>query len=429
MLETIKRVPLVGHALDVATSSLFTNAFYLMLSQAILAILGFAFWVVVARYYTEAEVGYSSAIISMLGLANLIGHIGLDTFLVRFLPRSENPSRLVNTCVVYAGAATLVSGLVIVAVQSLGSSEIAFVARQPVFFGAFVLFAVVGSVSGLLGSAYVAYRRSSFLAIKSAVMGSVKLLLPLAFVGYFRAFGIVASWGLGSLVALVISVIFLAPRAIPNYVLAFETGARLVRRAWGFSGLSYVSSIVGASPKYVMPLIVINALGPEENGYFYIAWAMASVLHYIPGSVAQSLFAEGSNDRRTVRHNVGRAFQIGFAILLPCIAILLLFGDKILLAFGQTYSERSLQVLHVLVLVGIPSTIERIYFAVLRVYGKVMEVLVWRIAITTAVLSASAYAVGVGGLEGIGWAVLAVHCAMAALILVLRWRVWLQCRR
>jgi len=425
MFDTLKRVPLVGHALSVASSSLFTNAFYMMLGQAILAVLGFAFWVVVARYYTEAEVGYSSAIISMLGLASLVGHIGLETFIVRFLPRSENPARLLNTCLVYSCAATLVAGLAIVGIQSLGSSEIAFVARQPLFLGAFVLFAVVGSVSSLFGATYIACRRSSFLAIKATVLGCVKLFLPLVFVGYFRAFGIVASWGLASIVALIVSLTVLVPRVIPDYVLAFETGARLVRRAWGFSGFSYVTNIVGALPKFIMPLVVINALGPEANGYFYIAWAMASVLHYIPGSVAQSLFAEGANDRRTLRHNIGRAFQIGFAILLPCIAFLILFGDKVLLAFGQTYSERSMELLRILVLAGMPATLERIYFSVLRVYGRLREVLFWRIAISASVLGASYYAVGVAGLVGIGWAVFGAHSIVAALILVTRTGMWL----
>jgi len=425
MLESIRRIPLVGHALSVVKSSLFTNAFYMMLGQAILAVLGFAFWVVVARYYTESEVGYSSAIISMLGLAGLVGHIGLETFVVRFLPRSENPARLLNTCLVYSSVATFVASLAIVGIQSIGSSEIAFVARQPLFLGSFVLFAVVGSVSGLFGSTYVACRRSSFLAIKSTVIGSVKLFLPIVFVGYFRAFGIVASWGIASIVAFIVSLTILVPRVIPNYVLTFETGARLVRRAWGFSGFSYLTNIVGALPKFVMPIVVINALGPEENGYFYIAWAMASVLYYIPGSVAQSLFAEGSNDRRTLRHNIGRAFQIGFAILLPCMAFLMLFGDKVLLAFGQTYSERSMNLLRILVLTGIPSTLERIYFSVLRVYGRLREVLLWRIAICVSVLGASFYAVGIAGLEGIGWAVFGAHSVVATVILVTRTGMWL----
>ena len=69
---------------------------------------------------------------------------------------------------------------------------------------------------------------------------------------------------------------------------------------------------------------------------------------------------------------------------------------------------------------------ERIYFGVLRVYGRVKEVLIWRTVLSAAVLSASLYAVGAAGLAGIGWAVLGAHSAIAVLILATRWRVWLQ---
>ena len=62
---------------DAARSSLYTNAFYIMLSQAGMALLGFFFWVIVARYYTEAEVGYSSAIISAIGLRNSINPLSI----------------------------------------------------------------------------------------------------------------------------------------------------------------------------------------------------------------------------------------------------------------------------------------------------------------------------------------------------------------
>ena len=105
---------------------------------------------------------------------------------------------------------------------------------------------------------------------------------------------------------------------------------------------------------------------------------------------------------------------------------LALFGDKVLLAFGQNYSERSMELLAILVLVGIPSTLERIYFAVLRVYGRVREVLVWRTVISVTVLSASLYAVSVAGLVGIGWAVFGAHAAVATLIVVTRTGMWLR---
>ncbi len=422
--KLVSRSETLSQLWDLASSSLYSNAFYLMLAQAAIAALGFFFWVIVARFYTEAEVGYSSAIISAIGLVSLIGHIGLDSFTVRFLSRAQNPGRLLNTCLTYSGTATLVVSLVCAVAIGVWSPRIGFVASQPVFLAAFVCFAVATNLSGSVGAAFVACRKAKFLLVKDVIFGVLKLFLPLLFLAHFHAFGIVASWGLATMAALVVSVFVLVPRVVPGYAVALELGARLVRRAWGFSGLSYVISLVGSMPKFLMPLIVINVLGPEENGFFYIAWAMSTVLFFIPGSIAQSLFAEGSYDRRLLHRNVLRAFRLSFALLVPAALLLVLLGDKLLLAFGASYSARSLELLRILVVAGFPITVERVHFAVLRVRGRLRELLAWRLALTTVVLVASYHFVSFGGVEAIGWVYLTAHGCVAALILVTRSRRW-----
>ena len=89
---------LLASARGMLRQSLYTNAIHLILAQATMAGLGFFFWVIVARYYTAAELGYSSAILSTISLMAFIGHMGLDSFLVRFMAGSEHQDRLVNTC-------------------------------------------------------------------------------------------------------------------------------------------------------------------------------------------------------------------------------------------------------------------------------------------------------------------------------------------
>ena len=424
MHKLVSRSATLSQLLDLASSSLYTNAFYLMLAQAAISALGFFFWVIVARFYTEAEVGYSSAIISTIGLVSLIGHVGLDTFTVRFLSRARNPVQLLNTCLTYSGAATLVVALVCAAGLGIWSPRIGFVGSQPVFLAAFVCFAVASNVTSSVSAAFVACRKAKFLLVKDVIFGALKLFLPLLFLAHFHAFGIVASWGLATMAALVVSLLVLMPRVLPGYAVTLELGARLVRRAWGFSGLSYVVSLIGSAPRFLMPLIVINVLGPEENGFFYIAWAVSTVLFYIPGSIAQSLFAEGSYDKKLLHHNVLRSFQLSFALLVPAALLLLLLGDRLLLAFGTSYSARSLELLRILVVTGFPIAVERIYFAVLRVRGGLRELLLWRLALTTVVLGASYHFVSIGGVEAIGWVYLTAHGCVAALILVTRSALW-----
>ena len=197
---------------ELVGSSLYRNASYVIVAHGTMAVLGFVFWVIVARFYTEAEVGYSGAIISAIGLVSLAGHLGLETFLIRFLPGSHNKPSVVNSCLTYSTLATFVLAVVCVAGLRLSSSEIAFVGRQPAFFLSFVAFAVSASLFGLIGATFIARRRSQFVVVKGLAFSVLKLFLPLAFVTHFHAFGIVASWGLASLAAVALSLFVLLPR-------------------------------------------------------------------------------------------------------------------------------------------------------------------------------------------------------------------------
>ena len=415
---------IVSRTRETLRSSLYTNAMYLILAQATMAGLGFFFWVIVARYYTEAELGYSSAIISTIGLVALTGHIGLDSFLVRFLAGAENPRRLFNTCLTYAGLATGVAAIIGVAGMPLWSPRLAFVSTQPVFFAAFVCFAVVNTLSGLCSSGFIAGRQAKYLLLKDALFSGTKLFLPLLFVQHFHAFGVVASVGLAATVGLLASLLLFIPRVLPGYVPVPTFGAKLVRRAWGFSGMSYGISLIAAAPRFIMPLIVINVLGPEENAYFYVAWAIATLLFAIPTSMGQSLFAEGSHDKRKLGRDIRRATMLSGLLLVPAILFVWLLGDVVLLAFGGSYSERSIELLRILALVGLPMTFERIYFTVLRIRGRLRELTIWRTVLSVVLLSACALLIPSGGLKVIGWVWLATHGAAAAAILIFRSELW-----
>lgn len=405
-------------------SPLYTNAVYLILAQAAMAGLGFFFWVIVARYYTEAELGYSSAILSTISLVALTGHIGLDSFLVRFLSSADNPRRLFNTCLTYASLATAVAAIIAAAGFPLWSPRLSFVTTQPAFFVTFVLLAVVSTASGIAGSGFVAGRQAKYLLIKDALFSGTKLFLPLLFVRYFHAFGIVASWGIATTVGLLGSLLIFMPRVFPGYRPAPSTGAKLVRRAWGFSGMSYVISLVAAAPKFLMPLVVINLLGPKENAYFYVAWAIATLLYSIPTSLGQSLFAEGSHDRRKLGRDIRRSTLLSILLLVPAILFVWLLGHKVLLAFGGSYSARSIELLRVLSLVALPMTFERIYFTTLRIHGRLRELIVWRLALSVVLLAACYTTIPTGGLMSIGWVYLVTHGVAMLAILVFRRSLW-----
>jgi O-antigen/teichoic acid export membrane protein len=389
-----------------------------------MAVLGFFFWVIVARFYTEAEVGYSGAIISAIGLVALIGRLGLESVLIRFFGASGNKAAVLNTCLTYAGLVSGVAGIICVLGLGLFSSGIGFIARQPAFFIAFVLFAIASSLYTLVGASFVAMRRADYVVLKDAVFSSLKLVLPLVFIHYFHAFGIVASWGLASAAGVALSLFYIVPRLVPGYKPWPHLDNRLIRRTWGYSGMSYLINMIAHVPKFLMPIIVINALGPVQNGYFYVAWAIYSVLGSIPTAVSQSMFAEVAVNKRALRHNIIRSFALCYALLIPACLIIVLFGERMMLAFGASYSENSVGLLRVLVFATLPLAVIRIHFSVLRVSGRMREMMLIRVAITIVAIVAAYVLVPQRGIEIIGWIWLVAYTAAAGTIFLTRSHLW-----
>ena len=178
----------ITQAIEIATSRqklkqtvaipLYSNAFYLMLNTGVMALCGFFFWMVVARFYTEAEVGFSSAIISAISLIASISLVGLNTSLVRFLPQADKPQELINSCYTLSGLASLVVSGIFIAGLGFWSPALAFVKQNAIFTAAFIVFALLWTLSSLVDSTFIAKRRAGFTLFKNTIYSVLKIPCP-----------------------------------------------------------------------------------------------------------------------------------------------------------------------------------------------------------------------------------------------------------
>jgi O-antigen/teichoic acid export membrane protein len=182
---------------------------------------------------------------------------------------------------------------------------------------------------------------------------------------------------------------------------------------WHYSGGNYLTSILTAAPPMVLPIMVVNLLGPEQNAYFYIAWTIATLLHGIPVGISLSLFAEGSHFEDKLKENTIKSLKFTFLLLLPAVILLILVGKWLLLAFGRSYSTNGLYLLWILIISSLPIGINYIYTNILRVTNRIKElVIIWGF-IAIAMLVASYLAMPATGIMGIGYAWFGVHCVVA----------------
>lgn len=402
---------------------LYSNAFYLMLNTAVTSLLGFFFWMVVARFYTEAEVGLSSAIISMMTLIATASLVGLNASLVRFLPHADKPRELINSCLTVGGLVSLLLAGMFAAGLGYWSPVLAFIKQNIIFVCAFVIFTLLSTLSSLVDAIFIATRRASFVLSKSTVYSVLKIPLPIFFAFFLHTFGVVASWGIAVAVALGVALYFLLPRVESRYRPVPILQPRPLREMWRYSAGSYVANLLSAFRMLLLPVMVVNILGAEPNAYFYVAWMIANLLFTIPTAVSQSLFAEGSHSYEALRENLMKSLRFTFLLLIPAVVVLVALGKWLLLAFGQSYSLNGLRLLQTLSLSSLPLAISQIYGAVLRITGRLKELIAVQAFTSAAALIASFLLLPTAGIVGVGYTWIAVHGIVgiyAGLTLLLR---------
>ena len=402
-------------------TSLYSNAIYLMAASALSALLGFAFWIVVARFYSPEDVGLASAVIAAVGFVVLFSHLGLGMGLVRFLPHSgENANSMINTIFTIGTLASLAVAFIFIAGLGFWSPALLFIRQDPFYLAAFVIFAIVNQVLYLTEETFIAKRRTGFVVAKNLIFCLLKLPLPILLAAYFHSFGIFASWGISLCVVLLLCLFLFLPRIQPGYRPFPTINREVIGVMRRFSFANYLSVLFWAAPSVVMPIMVVNLLGAESNAYFYIAWAIGTMPAMVSSSASTSLFAEGSNEEEKLGLNIWRSLKMVFLILVPAVILMLAIADKLLLLFGGPYAENGTTLLRIMAISNLPFAINITYLSIKRVEKK-LGVLVGLTAFTAAVtLGLTCLLLPRMGINGAGIARLAAQ-GIVALIIAASW--------
>ena len=397
---------------------LYSNAIYLMIATAVTSLLGFVFWIIVARFYAPEDVGLASATIAATGLVMSLSRLGLEMGLVRFLHQSgEDASSMINTVFTIGILTSCTAALIFVAGLGFWSPALLFIRENPIYLVAFVVFVVASTVSTFTDHAFIAERRAGFALARSFIFSLLKLPLSILLAVFFHSFGIFASWGISLVIALLISIFLLLPRAQPGYRPFFVIRRGVVNDMIRFSFANYLSGFFWGSPSVVFPIMVVNLLGAEPNAYFYIAWAVGGVLTMIPTAVSTSLFVEGSYDEEKLGLNIRRSLKMVPIILVPAVILILVMADKLLLFFGSSYSQNAASLLRILALSTLPLAINIIYLGIKRVQKKLKLVVGLTAFIAVVTIGLAYLLLPLMGINGAGIAWLTSQVVVALVII------------
>jgi O-antigen/teichoic acid export membrane protein len=402
---------------------LYSNALFLLSASAFSALIGFAFWMIAARFYPDEAVGLASALISAMGLAVSFSRLGLELGLVRFLKKhSEDPKAIINTVFTVGLIASVAAALIFIAGLDLWSPALLFIRENPLYLCAFVFFCAVSSLNTFSDYSYIASRRSGFVVASGLIFGLLKVILALALASFLTSFSIFASWGIGLTAALIISVFVFLPIAQRGYRFAITIKKKVLSDMLGYSFANYLSVLLWGVPALIFPLMVVNLLGAEANAYFYIGWAVSNVIVIIPTSVTTSLFAEGSFDEAQLKTHIIRSLKMIFLLLVPAVLAVLLLADKLLWLFGTQYSSSATELVRIMTLAVLPLAVNIIYLNIKRVQKDLKMIVSMPAFIAVISIALSLILLPRMGFNGVGIAWLAAH-ACCAIVIVVNWLV------
>ena len=115
------------------------SSVFLMASSATMALLGFFFWIVVARNFSPEQVGVGTSLISAISLIAYLSLLGLNGTLVRFMATSRARDAQITESLVVVGVVGIVISLVYLMVVPLYAPSLAFVADNPLYASVFLL--------------------------------------------------------------------------------------------------------------------------------------------------------------------------------------------------------------------------------------------------------------------------------------------------
>lgn len=407
--------------------SLFRNAVYLMASTAIMAFLGFAFWLFVARLYSPADIGVASALISATTMISNFSLLGLQAGLIRFLPTSKHPSRDINAAMLAVGLAAVVATAIYLTVTVLEGIGLQLIGSSPFNWVMFAALMAAVALNTLTDSVFIANRRAEYHLLVYAAFGLIKLILPLFLVPFGSA-GIFLAYSAAVVVSLGLSIYFM--RRACDYHVASNPNWQLLLQTRRYMTGNYFSMLLSGLPSQLMPMLIIRHMGADSAAYFSMAIMMANFIYVVPSSMTQSLLAESSHDSASLSRHVKQATRILAMILIPGVSVAIAVAPYLLQVFGANYAAGSAQIFQLLAAATVFVTINSIGGTILNLQRRPLMITAVQLAIAITTLSL-VQVLAQKGLPGIGMAMLLGYAAGSVVygILYIDRRWWRPVRR
>ena len=385
------------------------RALALMTDTASNALLGMVFWVAAARLYSADQVGRASAIITAATLLCTLSQLNLGNVYARFLGGAGHRQRRM----VFTGYAGVVGLAVVLGTgyAVLGPGSVLFADAWEAWL--FPVAVAVLTVFVLQDMILISLDRAFWVPVENITWGVAKLGMLVALAASQPVHGIVLSWIVPALVALLGVTAYLLFRKWPKHPPVAIPDRRELTSAVGGE---YVIGLVSTAVPLALPLLVVHELGLAANAYFSVPWLFATSLSLLMWNVASILLVEAANRPDQLSALLRRALRMSLLVGVVGGLGIWLVGPWLLSLLGPEYAESSAWLLRLTGLAAPAVAVVVVWTTAARSQGWLRRVLALQLCVGVGVLGLSALLLGPLGVTGIGAAFLTVQTIAAAVV-------------
>ena len=397
--------------LSSASTRLERRAFALMTDTAANALLGIVFWAAAARLYSPTEVGRGSAIISAATLLATLSQLNLGNVYARFLGSAgSRQRRLVFQGYGVIGGLALLLGS---AYALLGPGELLFTSSIEAIV--FPLCVAVLGVFVLQDMILISLHRAAWVPVENIAWGLAKLGLLVLVAGSLPTDGIVFSWVIPAIAAVVVITGYLLMRRWKHGTdtQPFPGGKELSKAIGG----EYATGLISTAVPLLLPLIVVHRMGLEANAYFAVPWLFATSLSLLMWNIASILLVEASVAPDRLPRLLGRALRLSLAVAFVGGIGIWFIGPPILGLLGPGYEASSTWLLRITALASPAIAVVVVWTTAARARGQLRRVMLLQAAVGVGTLGLTSLLIGPLGVTGVGVAYF-LSQTVAALVLL-----------
>ncbi len=354
-------------------SRIIRGGFWFYLSNVVVSVMGFIYWMAISIIAGPSILGYTSAIVSLSFLINGVASFGVNYGLQRFLGLSYGSGDVVALkkyfwSTFYVSLA--IYGIVSIALFTLGvygyllpgfTREMMVLASIMVFLGVNIVFQ----------SFYVGIVKTHMLTLVNFIGNSIRLFLGIILV--YLGFSWIGAT-LGYIATLLVSIVIGLVYAV--YLLGRPTGFSLtcVKDVYVAGLASWIPFVIMIVGQWFGVLSVYGYTGVVETGVYYISFTIANFVIFIGASLVQLLLPvlSGMVDGR--KRLASWVMKISIVLVSPLSMFLVFYPETILGFLGEKYIGGA-SLLSILVLSGIPVVATLAINNLVYAYGMYSRVL------------------------------------------------------